>query len=460
MNHIKTLKDHSNQIDMLHGPLLGKILLFALPLAASSILQQLFNSADVAVAGRFAGYQAQAAVGVNSPVINLLINLFVGLSVGGNVVIANFIGQRKDHEIQDAVHTVITLALISGAFLLCLGQAAARPILTLMGTPEDVLDLAVTYLRIYFLGMPFIMLYNFGSAILRSVGDTRRPLLCLTLAGIVNVCLNLLFVIVFHRSADGVAIATVISNGVSSSLVIFFLMREKDSIRLELKKLRINKSILGRVIRIGVPAGIQGMVFSLSNVCIQSAVNSFGSDAMAGSAAAQNFESFTFFITNSFNQATVTFVSQNYGAHQFDRCKRVLFLSLAAGFLCSGAMCAMFVLGRDVFIRIFTVEPAVMDYALIRVTHIETFSWLAVSYEVIGAALRGVGYSLTPAIITVFGSCILRLIWVFLLFPNTDNFASLMNVYPISWAITGVMMFTAYFILRKKVYHKDALSRQ
>ena len=456
---MRTQTHHTNQIDMLHGPLLGKILLFALPLAASSILQQLFNSADVAVAGRFAGYQAQAAVGVNSPVINLLINLFVGLSVGGNVVIANFIGQRKDKEIQDAVHTVITLALISGAFLLCLGQVAARPILTVMGTPEDVLDLSVLYLRIYFLGMPFIMVYNFGSAILRSVGDTRRPLYCLTLAGVINVCLNLLFVIVFHRSADGVAIATVNSNGVSAGLVIFFLLREEEEIRLYPKKLRMNKDILGRVVRIGVPAGIQGMVFSLSNVCIQSAINSFGSDAMAGSAAAQNFESFTFFVTNSFNQATVTFVSQNYGAHQFDRCKKILRLSLAAGFLCTGAMCAMFVLGRNTFIRLFTIEPAVIDYALIRMTHIATFSWLAVSYEVTGAALRGVGYSLTPAIITVFGSCILRLIWVFVLFPNTDSFGRLMYVYPITWLVTGVMMFTAYFILRKRVYHKDALSR-
>ncbi len=455
---MKTLKDHSNQIDMLNGPMMGKILLFALPLAASSILQQLFNSADVAVAGRFAGYQAQAAVGVNSPVINLLINLFVGLSVGGNVVIANYIGQRRDEQVRQAVHTVMTVALISGFLLLALGQAAARPILTVMGTPEDVLDLSVLYLRIYFLGMPFIMLYNFGSAILRSVGDTKRPLYCLALAGVINVCLNLFFVIVLHRSADGVAIATVLSNAVSASLVVLFLVREKEQIRLDIKKLRIDGAILKRVVRIGVPAGIQGMVFSLSNVCIQSAINSFGSDAMAGSAAANNFESFTFFVTNSFSQAAVTFVSQNYGAHRFDRCRRALALSMTAGVLASGAMCALFVLGRNVFIRLFTVEPAVIEYALVRIVHVETFSFMAASYEITGAALRGLGYSLTPAIITVFGSCVLRLIWVFLLFPAAGSFGALMNIYPVTWAVTGVMMVSAYCVIRKRAYHKDALS--
>lgn len=444
---------------MLQGPLLGKILLFALPLAASSILQQLFNSADVAVAGRFAGYQAQAAVGVNGPVINLLINLFVGLSVGGNVVIANYIGQHKDHEIQSAVHTVVALSLVSGFFLLAVGQAAARPLLSAMGTPEDTLDLAVMYLRIYFLGMPFIMFYNFGSAVLRSVGDTRRPLLCLTVSGVINVFLNLFFVIVLHRSADGVAIATVLSNGVSASMVVVFLLREDDPIRLSPKKLRFDRSILRRVIRIGVPAGLQGVVFSVSNVCIQSAVNSFGSAAMAGNAAAINYESFVFYVTNSFNQATVTFASQNYGAHQFDRCKRVLVLSLVSGFIATGLMSGVFALVRNAFIRIFTTDPEVIPYGVTRLLRVGIFSFLAVSYEVTGAALRGTGYSITPTIITVFGSCVLRLIWVYLLFPNTESFAKLLSVYPVTWIITGVMMFTAYFILRRRIYTKDALQK-
>ena len=451
---MKSLKDHSNQIDMLHGPLLGKILLFALPLAASSILQQMFNAADVAVAGRFAGYQAQAAVGVNSPVINLLINLFVGLSVGGNVVIANFIGQRKDREIRTAVHTVVTLAFLSGLFLLCLGQVVARPILSLMGTPEDTLDLAVTYLRIYFLGMPFIMLYNFGSAILRSIGDTRRPLLCLTISGVINVLLNLLFVIGFHRSADGVAIATVLSNGISSSLVVFFLLREKEPIRLVPRQLRMDGGILRRVMRIGVPAGLQGVVFSLSNVCIQSAINSFGSAAMAGSAAAQNFDQLTFFVINGFNQATVTFVSQNYGAHQFDRCRKALRLSLISGFIAAGLMGGMFALGRRKFILLFTTVPEVIEFGVCRMLCEGTFSFLAVSYEVTGAALRGAGYSLTPTIITVFGSCVLRLVWLYLLFDEFTSFVTLVSVYPITWGVTGLMMFTAYFLLRNKLFPK------
>lgn len=457
---MKTLKDHSNQIDMLHGPLLGKILLFALPLAASSILQQLFNSADVAVAGYFAGNHAQAAVGVNGPVIGLLINLFVGLSVGGNVVIANYIGQRKDHEVRDAVHTVVALALLSGFFLLGLGQIAARPILDAMDTPEDVLDLAVVYLRIYFLGMPFIMVYNFGSAILRSVGDTKRPLYCLLISGVINVCLNLVFVIAFHLSAAGVAIATVISNGVSASMVVFFLIREEDEqIRLHPRNLRINKSILARVVRIGVPAGLQGVIFSVSNVCIQSAINGFGAAAMAGSAAAVNFESFTFFVMNAFSQAAVTFVSQNYGAHQFDRCKRVLVLSMISCLIATGLMCVVFTVGRNWFIRFFTQDAEVIRFGLVRMIHVGLFCFVASSYEVTGAAMRGLGYSITPTAITIFGSCVLRLAWVYLLFRQTDSFASLTNVYPVTWAVTGVLMISTYFLVSRKAYHKDALSR-
>ena len=443
---------------MLHGPLLGKILIFALPLAASSILQQLFNSADLAVAGHFAGNQAQAAVGGNSSVISLLINLFVGMSVGANVVIANFIGQRKDHEVHDAVHTVISLAVISGFFLLALGQVAARPILAAIDTPPDVMDMAVSYLRIYFLGMPFVMVYNFGAAILRSVGDTKRPLYCLFISGVINVCLNLVFVIAFHLAAAGVAIATVISNGVSASLVIFFLTHEDSDIRLDIKRLGLNGNILRRVMRIGVPAGLQGMVFSLSNVCIQAAINRFGSDAMAGSAAAVNFEYFTFFVTSAFSQAAVTFISQNYGAHQFDRCKKVLRLSIGSGVIITGVMCAMFVLGHNFFIRFFTVDENVIAYAIVRLFHVELLSSVPVLYEVTSAALRGLGYSLTPTILTVFGTCGLRLAWVYLLFPNTDSFGTLLNVYPVTWACTAILLLAAYFILRNRIFTKEALS--
>ncbi len=449
---------HTVKVDMLHGPLLRRILLFALPLAASSILQQLFNSADLAVAGRFAGHLAQAAVGVNTSVINLLINLFVGLSVGANVVIANYIGQRRREEVLDAVHTVMTLSLLCGVFLMGLGQIAARPILTAMDTPSDTLDLAVTYLRIYFLGMPFVMVYNFGAAVLRSVGDTRRPLYSLLVSGVINVLLNLLFVIGFHRSADGVAIATVISNGVSAALIVLFLLREEEMIRLDPRRLRIKKSLLVRVARIGVPAGIQSTVFSLSNVCIQSAINSFGSAAIAGSSAAVNFEFFTYFVTSAFSQAAVTFISQNYGARQFDRCRKIIWLSMGAGLVITGLMCAAFVLGRGVVIRFYTTDPDVVYYGLIRMLRVEMYAFLAVTYEVMGASLRGLGYSITPTVLMLIGSCALRLVWVFTLFQRFSTYEMLMDVYPVSWVITGVLLFAAYAVIRRKVFAKTAVS--
>lgn len=440
------------QMDMLHGSLLDKILLFALPLAASSILQQLFNSADVAVVGRFAGSQALAAVGGNSSVVSLLINLFVGLSVGANVLIANYIGRGKKDQAQEAVHTAITIALISGIFLIFVGFLAARPLLSLMNTPEDVLDLAVIYLRIYFLGMPFVMLYNFGGAILRSVGDTRRPLYCLLISGMVNVCLNLFFVIVCKLSVAGVAIATVLANMVSSGLIVYFLVHEEGAIRLSLSRLSLKKEHALRMIQIGVPAGIQGMVFSLSNVCIQTAINGFGSNAVAGSAAAVNFEFFTYFVTNGFGQAAVTFTSQNFGAGELERCKKIFRLSMGCGLIFTGLMSMAFVLGRNLLIRVYTVEDPVIAYAMVRVLYVETFACLPVTYEVGGAALRGLGYSMLPAILTVIGSCGFRILWIYTVFQKFSDFFVLMVVYPVTWVITGSMVLAAYFIMRKKAF--------
>ncbi|MDO4343748.1 MAG: MATE family efflux transporter [Eubacteriales bacterium] len=441
----------TNQIDMLQGPLMGKILMFALPLAASSILQQLFNSADVAVVGRFAGSQALAAVGGNSSVISLLINLFVGLSVGANVVIANYIGQRKTKEAGEAVHTVMATALFSGVFLLILGSLAAKPILQLMNTPSDVIELASLYLRIYFLGMPFLMVYNFGAAVLRSVGDTRRPLYCLILSGIVNVCLNLFFVVVCGMSVDGVGIATVISNGISAGLVFYFLLNEDDPIRLEIRKIRIKKVHLFRMIKIGVPAGLQSTVFSLSNVCIQTAINSFGSSAVAGSAAAVNFEYFTYYVVNSFSQAAVTFTSQNIGAKQYERCKKVFRLCLGMGIVISGAMCTTFVLLREIAVRFYTVDAAAIEYAVMRVRLVESLAFLPATYEVAGAALRGMGHSMLPAVLTVIGSCGFRIMWIYTVFRVKGTFESLMIVYPVTWILTGTMVVTAYLLIRRRM---------
>ena len=424
---MKKSKGISNQMDMLNGSIFDKILLFALPLAISSILQQLFNSVDVAVVGRFASSEALAAVGSNSSVISLLINLFVGISVGANVVIANYIGQGKTEKIQDAV-------------------------LEIMGTPENVIDLAVLYLHIYFLGMPFLMIYNFGAAVLRSKGDTKRPLYCLIISGVINACLNLLFVIVFKLSVAGVAIATVIADGVSAVLIIYFLMNEEETIRLRLNKLKIKKSELIKVIKIGVPAGLQGVVFSVSNVCIQTAINSFGSDAVAGSATGLNFEYFTYFTISAFVQAAVTFTSQNYGARNFKRCKKIFVYSMISSVVICGLMSAIFVVWRDFFAGIYTTDKAVLEYASIRMVHVLLFECLASSYEIGGAALRGLGYSMTPAVLTVLGSCVFRLIWIYTVFNKFRSFEMLMNVYPVSWVITGIAVLIAYAIVRKKLF--------
>lgn len=445
-------QQHSNQLDMLHGSLLDKILLFALPLAASSILQQLFNSADVAVVGRFAGSQALAAVGSNTPVINLLINLFVGLSIGANVVIANYIGQQNEQKIQEAVHTVIVVALISGVFLIFLGGFAARPILLLMDSPEDVIDLAVVYLRIYFLGMPFIMFYNFGAAILRSKGDTKRPMYCLIVSGVINIVLNLLLVIVFQLSVAGVGIATVIANAASAWMVYRMLRREEEPIRLYPSRLALKKEYLLQIIRIGAPAGIQGMVFSLSNVCILAAINGFGSNAVAGSAAAVNFETFTYYMVNGFGQASVTFTSQNYGARKPERCKKTFWLCMACGVVASALMCAAFLIGRNFFVRFYTVQDEVIEYALLRMTHILFFSWMVNSYEISGAALRGMGYSILPTMITVVGTCGFRILWINTVFRKVGTFGILMDVYPATWVLTGSTMLLTYFMIRRKAF--------
>ena len=369
---------------MTHGSLWNKLLIFALPLAASSILQQLFNSVDTAVVGRFASSRALAAVGSNSSLIALMINLFIGISLGSNVIISRYIGQKAEEHVKGAIHTAIVVALCSGIFVLVLGQFIARPVLTLMGTPKDVLDLAVLYLRIYFLGMPFIMLYDFSSSILRSIGDSRRPLYALIAAGIINTGLNLILVIVFHLGVSGVAIATVVSNIVSSGILFYILLHEQEPIRVSLSGLSIDWGELKKILIIGVPAGLQGMVFSLANVCIQSMINSFGSNAIAGSAAALNFEFFAYFMVNAFAQTTVTFTSQNYGAGDFQRCKKVYRLCMIFSVIFCGLLSGIFVLGRDFFLRLYTTDPNVLTFAVQRLLIVTTLELLTSTYEISG----------------------------------------------------------------------------
>ena len=445
-------KKRSSQMDMLHGSLLDKILLFALPLAASSILQQLFNSADAAVAGRFAGSQALAAVGGNAPVVGLIINMFVGMSVGANVIIANYIGQKREDKVHEAVHTVYVMAVLLGVIMLIAGQVIAKPILVLIHTPSDVINLATLYLRIYFCGMPCVMIYNFGAAILRSIGDTKRPLYCLLISGVINVILNVFFVVFCQLSVAGVAIATIIADTVSAVMVTVFLIRSTDSIKLNLRELTLKKEYVKKVVQIGAPAGLQGAVFSISNVCIQAGINGFGTAAIAGSAAALNFEYFTYFATNAFGQAAVTFVSQNYGARQFERCKKALLLSLFSGMIVTALMSVTFVIGRTPFVSIYTNDPAAIQYGIIRMGIVELFEFIACLYEIPGGALRGIGYSLLPAILTVFGSCGLRIVWIYTVFQKFHTYQVLMSVYLVTWIVTSILVLGAYFIVTRKVY--------
>ncbi len=441
---------NKTSMDMTHGALWSKILIFALPLAASSILQQLFNSVDTAVVGRFASSQALAAVGSNGSLISLMINLFIGISLGSNVVIAHYIGERSEQNIQSAIHTAIVVALLSGFFVMILGQFIARPVLLLMGTPEDVIELAVLYLRIYLIGMPFIMLYDFGSSILRSTGDSRRPLYSLIVAGVVNTLLNLVLVIVFHMGVAGVAIATVISNVVSSGIVMYILLHESEPIRLNVHKLKINPKELKKILAIGIPAGLQGMMFSIANVCIQSTINSFGSAAIAGSAAALNYEFFSYFMVNAFAQAAVTFTSQNYGAGEYDRCKRIFRISMLLSLVSCGLLSGVFVIGRDFFLRLYTTDESVLVFANQRILIATTLELLTSIYEISAGAMRGLGHSLLPAIITFLGSCVLRLIWIATACRMVHEFWVLMIIYPISWVVTGIAMMIAYYCIRRK----------
>lgn len=444
----------AKRMDMLTGSLWDKILIFALPLALSSILQQLFNSVDMAVVGHFAAEPAKAtaAVGCNGPVINLIVNLFIGISVGANVVIANHLGSGEKKEAGKAVHSAMLIAVLSGICLMFAGLAVSSPILRLMNTPEDIMPYAVLYLRRYSLGLPFIMIYNFGSAVLRSIGDTKRPLVCLVSTGIMNAVLNLIFVIFFHLDVAGVAAATVIANAVSAALVLFFLMQEKSEIHLSLKLLRIRKEDLVPILKIGVPAGIQSMLFSISNVIIQSILNSYGTTAVAGSAVALNYESFLNFVTTSFNQAAVTFTSQNFGAGKYDRCRKVFRLCMIYSMAITAVMSIVFLSASRFFASIFTSDEAVLEYALIRMWIVLSLKFIAATYEVGGAAMQGIGHSLTPALLTVFGTCIFRLVWAYTVCRAHPGFVTLLSVYPVSWVLTGAAVLIAYFTVRKKVF--------
>ncbi|MBQ7535810.1 MAG: MATE family efflux transporter [Stomatobaculum sp.] len=435
---------------MLHGPLLGRLVMFALPVILGSILQQVFNAADTAVVGRFASSQALAAVGGNASTISLLLNLFIGITSGAGVVVATYIGQRHEERISSAVHTSMLFSLICGFFLAFIGQITARPLLRLMSSPEDVIELAAVYLKIYFAGMPFLLLYNMGASILRGTGDAGRPLYSLLFAGVVNVILNLIFVVGFRLSVIGVALATVISNALSAGLVVFFLMKEKGPLKLELRKLRLDRNQLAAVLRIGLPSGIQGTVFSISNVCIQTAINGFGSVVVAGSAISLNFEYMCYFAINGFIQACLNFTGQNYGAGQTERCRKVYWQSLFCGTLSCFLFNCAFYFARSFTLGLFTRDPAVIAVAEERMRCILMFQSLAASYEIAAAALRGMGRAMVPAVLTVFGSCLFRILWIWTVFRAVPELPVLFYVYPASWILTGILVTAAYFHVRKQ----------
>lgn len=442
----------ANTIDMLNGPLAMKIVQFAIPLALAGVLQQLFNSADAAVAGRFVGSEALAAIGGTTPVVMLLISLFTGLSVGTNVLVALRIGQGHPEKIGAAVHTSIFVALASGFLLLVAGIAFVEPLLSLIAMPEDAFAPAVLYLDIFFLGMPFSMLYNFGSAVLRSKGDTQRPLYALIVAVVLNIGLNILFVTVVPWGIAGVAIATDIANAVSAGIIVWFLMHEEGPYRLRWRQLRATKAELLVILKIGVPAGLQGVVFSLSNVVIQSGINSFGTASTAGVAAALNFEFYTYFLINAFTQAAVTFIGQNYAACQLDRCDKVFRLCLVFSIVSVLLLNALWLGLGERALSIFTTDPAAMEYALMRWWYGMAFQFLAATYEVTAGTMRGMGWSMTPTIIIIIGSCVLRIVWVLTVFQMYPEFPLLVAIYPITWAVTGIAMFITYYFVRKRAY--------
>ena len=441
----------SKEMDMLNGGLAGNLILFAIPLACSSILQQLFNSADVAVVGRFAGDAALAAVGSCVALVGIFVNLIVGLSVGPNAALATLIGQNKREQISIMLHTIMMFGILLGIVLMGVGMLSARTVLEVSGTPESVLNEALLYIRIYFLSIPFMVIYNFGSAVLRSFGDSRRPMYYLMLSGSVNVVLNLLLVICFHLGVAGVAIATVTSNVLSAALVIINLHRREDEFKLRLHELRIDKHSLAKVLRIGIPAGIQGAIFSISNVFIQSGINSFGENAIAGSSLELNFEYFTYDIASAFAQAAVTFTSQNYGAGNVKRCKRIFWLCMLFGFGFTEILAVIFMIWDAPFIGIYTTSSAVAAYAIIRLHHVCSLEGLTATYEVESAALRGMGKSLEPSVITILGTVVFRLIWMGTIFRWVPTYEMLMNVYVASWIFTGAAIFVVYCRHMKRV---------
>lgn len=440
---------------MVNGPLLTGILSFALPLMLTSILQLLYNAADIIVVGRYVGSHALAAVGATASLINLLITVFLGLSVGASVTVANAYGAGDRQAVHETVHTSVALSLVCSLAVSALGLSACRPLLELMGTPQDVIDLSALYMRIYFLGIPGNLLYNFGAAVLRAVGDTRRPLIILTLSGLLNVLLNLAFILLCGMSVDGVAWATILSQYLSAVLVTVCLIRSNDCIRLSVRRIRFHRERLKAIVRVGLPAGFQGALFALSNVLIQSALNTFGSAAVAGSAAAGNIEGFVYVVMNAMHQAAITFCGQNMGAKNYRRIPQILRACLLITFVIYVVGCGSVLLFCEPLLRIYNKDPLVLEFGRRKQEIMMAVYFFCGAMDVVTGQLRGMGYSLGPTLVVLTGVCGLRIVWLYTVFARWHEFEVLFLSYPVTWFVTFTSLLMCYFAARRKLPKGD-----
>ncbi len=445
----------SQSVDMVNGSLLKNIWIFSVPLMLTNLLQMLFNAADTIVVGRFAGQQALAAVGATGSLCFLLIALFNGLSVGSNVLIARYMGAGDYDKIEKSVHTSMTMAMISGIFLTIAGFFVSRPMLRMMSTPEDIIDMSELYMRLYFVGTFFMLIYNFGAAILRSKGDTKRPLFFLAISGAINVILNVIFVVPMKMGVAGVALSTVISQVVAAVLVLLTLSKEVDATRLDPKKLGIDLPMAWTIIKIGVPAGIQGMVFSLSNVVVQSSINSFGSIHVAANSAANNVENFVYIGMGAFAQSCITFTSQNIGAKRYDRVKKVFDLSMILTVASAAIVGFAAWFFGEFFLGFYTTDPQVIEVGMVRLFWVTMFLFLNGVLDVFVDSVRGMGYSTVPTILMVVGICGVRLTWLWTVFPAHRSLEVIYMCFPLSWTITstilGIYWFKCYKDMKKLV---------
>ena len=438
---------------MLHGPLFSHIVVYTIPIILTSLLQLLFNAADLVVVGRFCGSISVAAVGATGALTNLIVNLFIGLSVGTGVVVAHGLGARADEDVHKTVHTAIPTALAGGIVLTVVGVSCAGLFLQWMGTPDNVLPLSTIYMRVYFSGMTFTLIYNYCASILRAVGDTRSPLIFLSLAGVINVVLNVFFVTVLHMNVAGVALATIISQAISASLVVRALMRRQDACRLELKKLRFYKEPLLKMIRIGLPAGIQGSVFSASNVIIQSSINSFGDILMSGNAAAANIDGFVYVIQNAFQQTTVNFVGQNTGARKYDRVKKTVMICLASVTVVGIVVgVGVYLLGPRLLSIYITDSAEAISWGMVRLLYVSVPYFICGLMEVAVGGLRGMGASLTSMVISILGVCGIRIVWIYTIFQMAQFHTpgNLYLSYPVSWVVTFAIQMLAFVLMYKR----------